>query len=256
MWHFVEKGQGRPLVLLHGIGMSSNAWKPVMARLAEQRRVIAFDTAGFGRTPMLAGHIAPTTHNLTKELGRVLREMGIDEPVDIAGNSMGGWMALEAARLGLARSVVAISPAGLWVKPPAHVKHVFFNIRRLARVAPGVVKQALKVAVLREAFLAVPMTIGGSRIPAEEAFAATMDFVNAAGFDQTFAHADSFKDGHGIDVPVTVAFGTHDWLLTPSARRRDQLPAHVRWIEPKGWGHVPMWKDPDGVARVILEGAA
>lgn len=43
MWHCEERGQGRPLVLLHGIGMSSFAWSPVMGQLASQRRVLAFD---------------------------------------------------------------------------------------------------------------------------------------------------------------------------------------------------------------------
>jgi pimeloyl-ACP methyl ester carboxylesterase len=117
MWHFIEQGQGRPLVLLHGIGMSNAAWKPVLSKLAESRRVIVFDIAGFGRSPLLPQSTPPTIINLVLELGNVLRKMGIDEPVDIAGNSLGAWMALEAARLGMARSVVAISPGGLWQKP-------------------------------------------------------------------------------------------------------------------------------------------
>src|SRR5690349_3737798 len=52
-WHHVERGRGRPLVLLHGIGMSHAAWTPVMGRLARERRVIAVDLAGFGRSAPL-----------------------------------------------------------------------------------------------------------------------------------------------------------------------------------------------------------
>ena len=59
MWHFEERGQGRPLVLLHGIGMSSLAWSPVMARLSQGRRVLAFDAAGLGKTPPLPAGVAP-----------------------------------------------------------------------------------------------------------------------------------------------------------------------------------------------------
>jgi pimeloyl-ACP methyl ester carboxylesterase len=254
MWHCVEQGQGRPLVLLHGIGMSSAAWKPVMSRLAQQRRVIAFDVAGFGRSPLLAPHITPTTPHLAQALGDELRQMGIEEPVDMVGNSMGGWMALEAARLGMARSVVAISPAGLWVKPPAHIKHIFFTIRSCTRAAPSMVAALLRVGILREALMALPLTTGSMRMPAEEAIAAALDFVHAPSFEETFAHAERFRDGQLMTVPVTVAFGTHDWLITPSARLRDELPPHVRWLEPRGWGHVPMWKDPEGVAELILEG--
>lgn len=254
MWHFTEQGVGRPLLLLHGIGMTHAAWQPVLPLLAQERRVIAFDTAGFGQTPSLPAHMAPTTVNLVRQLRETLRQMGIEEPVDIAGNSMGGWMALEAARVGMARSVVALSPAGLWEAPPAHVKHIFFNMRRITRMAPGVVRLLLRSGLLRELLLAVPLTTGSRRMPHAAAMAAAQAFVDAPGFDSTFAHAEAFRGGHEVRVPLTVAFGTHDWLLTRSARLRHELPAHTRWLEPKGWGHVPMWKDPEGVAQLILEG--
>lgn len=256
MWHYIEQGQGRPLVLLHGIGMSNAAWKPVLSKLAQSRRVIVFDIAGFGRSPLLPQSTPPTIINLVLELGNVLQKMGIDEPVDIAGNSLGAWMALEAARLGMARSVVAISPAGLWHKPPAHVKHIFFGLRRCTRIAPSLVKAMLRVDLLREVLMAVPLTTGSRYMPAEEAIAAAMDFVNAEGFNATFEHTTQFRGGQTITIPVTIAYGTHDWLITPNARLRHELPAHVRWLEPQGWGHVPMWKDPEGVARLILEGTS
>lgn len=255
MWHFTEQGEGRPLVLLHGIGMSHAAWRPVMPLLARERRVIALDTAGFGLSPALPEGIAPTTMALVLQLRAVLEKLGLHEPVDIAGNSLGGWMALEAARLGMARSVVAISPAGLWRRPPAHVRHIFFNMRRLIRAAPWLVRAALRIGALRELFLALPMTTGSWRMPATEAIGAAFDFVNAPDFERTFAYAERFRDGNAISVPVTIAFGTHDWLLMHRARLRDELPPQVRWLEPRGWGHVPMWKDPEGVARLILEGS-
>ncbi len=254
MWHHLEAGQGRPLVLLHGIGMSSRAWAPVLPGLAAHRRVLAFDVAGFGRSPMLPAHRPPTAIHLTLALKESLNRMGVTEPVDIVGNSMGGWMALEAARLGMARSVVAISPAGLWARPPMHAKHLFLTMRRVTRVAPGLVKAMLSVPWLRELLLAMPVTTGARHMPAEEAFAAALDFAHAPGFDATFQQATRFEGGQGIRVPLTVAFGTHDWLLPRPARRRSELPSHVRWLEPKGWGHVPMWKDPQGVVELILDG--
>lgn len=256
MWHHIEQGRGRPLVLLHGIGMSSRAWRPVMPLLAAHRRVIAFDVAGFGRTPMLPAPLTPTTPHLVQALRQVLQQMGLHEPVDIVGNSMGGWMALEAARLGMARSVAAISPAGLWTHPPAHVRPVFFNMRRFTRMAPGMVKAMLRVGLLRELLMAVPVSAGSRHMPAEDAIAAAMDFAHCPGFEATFGHADRFRGGQSIQVPVTVAFGTLDWLLTPAARQRAELPDHAQWLRPAGWGHVPMWRDPGGVARLILAATA
>lgn len=252
MMHYVESGDGEVLVLLHGIGMSSNAWKPVMSLLSQSRRVIAFDVHGFGKSAPLPLSVTPTTENLVIALRGSLQEMGIEEPVDIVGNSMGGWMALEAARQGLARSVVAISPAGLWLKPPLRAKHTFFGIRAVARRFPRLVNSALENPWLRELLMALPLTTGCRRMPAEAAIEATRDFVNSVGFDHTFRSASRFTDGQEIKVPVTIAFGTHDILLPSKARLRDELPPQTRWLEPTGWGHVPMWKDPQGVSELIL----
>ena len=63
-WHYKDVGHGRPLILLHGIGMSHLAWKKVIDNLANERRVLAFDIAGFGITPPVPDDIQPTPANL------------------------------------------------------------------------------------------------------------------------------------------------------------------------------------------------
>jgi pimeloyl-ACP methyl ester carboxylesterase len=122
------------LVLLHGIGMSRAAWHAVVPYLSSTRRVIAFDIAGFGATPPLRG-VPPTIGNLVDALAASLTDIGFSSPVDMAGNSLGGCLALEAARRGLARSVVGIAPSGLWkVGPAPHVRYVFRGLRFAADV--------------------------------------------------------------------------------------------------------------------------
>lgn len=254
-WHYIEAGRGRPLVLLHGIGMSSQAFKTVIPLLARERRVLAFDVAGFGRSPRLPAWITPTAANLATALGETLQAIGVDTPVDIVGNSMGGYIALEAAKQGLARSVVGLSPGGLWPAQglATHISASLKLARWGARQAPELILRAMDYRALRGLILAVPVSSKAWRMPVDDARACTADIIAAEGFEETFAHAGHFANGQGISVPVTVAFGSRDWLLTRSAQRRDQLPAHTRWLRPRGWGHVPMWDDPEGVARLILE---
>lgn len=243
-------------MLLHGIGMSSFAWSPVMDLLAKDRRVLAFDTAGFGKTPALRDP-SPTMPKLVGAFLENLDALGIHEPVDIAGNSLGGWMALEMARQGRARSVVAISPAGLWRGHPAAWIKPFFNFMRAStRISPAGLKLALKSGILREVFLSVPLSFGSHRMPADDAFRTAMEFAHAPGFDAMLAGVGAFEGGQSIACPLTVAFGQRDWLLTASAQHRDQLPSRTRWVQPPTWGHVPMWVDPQGVARLILDGTA
>jgi len=243
------------LILLHGLGMSHEVWRAVTPYLSATRRVIAFDTAGFGLTPPLPEGTPPTIPNLVDGLNRSIREIGITVPVDIAGNSLGGYMALEAGRRGIARSVVAISPAGLWrEQPPPHVKYVFRGLRLMARYLPKLMKAAVRPPWLRELALAVPISVGSRRMRTADAFRMIDDLAESSALEATFGHTRSPFSGPDIAVPVTVAFGDRDWILPKYSRHRKGLPAHARWVERPGWGHVPMWVDPPGVSQLILEG--
>src|ERR1700752_4480382 len=70
-----------------------------------------------------------------------------------------------------------------------------------------------------------------------------------------------FTGGNTISrsTRVTITFGKRDLLLPPSARLRHEIPEaeNVIWREgQERWAHVPMWDDPEGVAKFILEGTA
>jgi pimeloyl-ACP methyl ester carboxylesterase len=129
--------------------MSGSAWNSVTPYLSATRRVVAFDIAGFGRTPPLPRAVPPTSANLAAALEESVRAMDLEVPVDIAGNSLGGLIALEAAKRGLARTVVAISPPGLWKE----------RLRFLATKAPSI----LKAAVRPSAAINFRLTPDGSR---------------------------------------------------------------------------------------------
>jgi pimeloyl-ACP methyl ester carboxylesterase len=236
--------------------MSHRVWNAVIPHLASTRRVIAFDIAGFGSTPRLPGATHPTVAHLVDGLDQSLRQMDLRGAVDLCGNSLGGCMALEAARRGIARSVVAISPIGLWKeKPPPHVKYVFRSLRLMTRNFPRALKTVMRIAWLREVLLALPISLGSRRMSVSDARVAVDDLATSTVFEETFEQTGApFRGGRDIVVPITVTFGDRDWILTSGARRRHELPAHTTWIEKRGWGHVPMWVDPAGVSQLILEG--
>src|ERR687895_2446628 len=110
---YERHGHGEPLLLLHGTGGSRRHWAPVRPRLAERHELLAVDLPGHGDSdpPPDDGDHTPVGYAAT--LARFLDEIGIGA-VHIAGGSVGGWTALEMAKVGRARSVVAIAPAGLW----------------------------------------------------------------------------------------------------------------------------------------------
>jgi len=258
VWYHKETGSGPPLILLHGIGMSHAVWNGVTPHLAATRRVIAFDIAGFGLTPALPERTPPTAANLVDGFEQSMRQIGIRIPVDICGNSLGGYMALEAARRGLARSVVAISPAGLWKEhPPPHVKYVFRTLHFMATHFRRVARGAMQVGWLRELLLAVPISVGSRRMVAADAIRTIDDLASSTEFEETFEYTrQPFTGGRDISVPVTVGFGDRDFILPRRSRSRTELPPQTRWIEKRHWGHVPMLVDPVDVSELILEGTA
>jgi len=254
MWRYLESGSGPPLVLLHGIGMSSAAWNAVMPYLSASRRVIAFDLPGFGSTPPLPDGVPPTIANFVDGLEINLRMLGFDHPVDLAGNSLGGSIALAAANRGLARTVVAIAPAGLWRShPPLHAAVIFRALRLFVRKWPNLLKAAMYAPVVREVALAVPISIGSRRMPVSDAIQTIDDLARSTAFEETFRQTRSPLFARDIAVPVTVVFGGCDAILPKGSRRRDHLPPHTTWIDEPWWGHVPMWADPHGIATRIVE---
>ncbi|MYU10666.1 alpha/beta fold hydrolase, partial [Streptomyces sp. SID8361] len=110
-----RRGAGRPLVLLHGIGHHWQAWEPVLDILSADRDVIAVDLPGFGASDALPDGIPYDLEGVIPVLGALFEALGVTRP-DVAGNSLGGLLALELGRVGLVRSVTALSPARFWTE--------------------------------------------------------------------------------------------------------------------------------------------
>jgi pimeloyl-ACP methyl ester carboxylesterase len=252
--NYVRRGQGEPLVLVHGIGSQWQMWLPVLDRLAAERDVVAIDLPGFGDSAVLDRE--PTVGALADAVSALAAELGIERP-HVAGNSLGGGIALELARTGRARSATLLSPIGFAY---GRERPYAVGMLRATRVLAGQLGHTLDPP-LRSA--AGRTLLHGHlfgrpwRIPAEEAIRATHNFAASPGFDATFPHVIAFDWDHGdLDVPVTVAWGTRDWLLIPrqGRRARRRMP-HARHVWLRGCGHVPTWDDPEQVAAVLLAGS-
>ncbi len=107
--HHYRQGSGRPLVLLHGLGSRWQVWKPVLPRLTPHHDVIAVDLPGFGETPPDGG--PGDVPHLADRVTAFLDDLGVSRPA-LGGSSLGGGVALELGRRGVARSVTVFSPVG------------------------------------------------------------------------------------------------------------------------------------------------
>src|SRR5262245_59421292 len=112
--HYQEKGEGEPLVLIHGYTASTFVWKDVFEPLSEQFRVIAVDLKGFGFSGKPDGDY---TRRAQGELVvHLLDHLKIDQAI-LCGSSMGGEIGLNAARYHPQRiaALILVDSAGVTV---------------------------------------------------------------------------------------------------------------------------------------------
>jgi pimeloyl-ACP methyl ester carboxylesterase len=169
------------------------------------------------------------------------------EIAHLAGNSLGGYVALLLAARGRARTVVALAPAGGWAPGDESYKETL-------RLQAEMVDQLRRLAPHAEAILASPEgRRRATRHPVENFAHIPVELLahqlrGAAGCAAAHALIDhALQHGWRLDAervacPVRIVWGTRDRLLPwPSAAARyriDWLP-RADWVELDGVGHCP-----------------
>ena len=102
-------GSGPPLLLLHGFTDTWRTWELVLPALERRHEVFAPTLAGHAGGPRIEGEVGDAS--IADAVERAMDELGWAS-AHIAGNSLGGYVALQLAARGRARSVVALAPAG------------------------------------------------------------------------------------------------------------------------------------------------
>jgi pimeloyl-ACP methyl ester carboxylesterase len=210
--------------------------------------VIAVDMPGFGESPSLPAETPATAAALGEAIAATCAALGIERP-HLAGNSLGGWVALEMALAGRAASLCLISPAGLWRRPlgPRSVdaRRIATRLRPLLPLAAGsrrVRHRLLQGTVGRPENL--------SRSEAAEVIGAWID---AAGYDAANEQMRTgiFERPEQIRVPTTIAWGDRDRLVAPPTPER--RPPGSRFLVLEGCGHTPNWDDRDLISSLLIE---
>ncbi|GGW99570.1 alpha/beta fold hydrolase [Streptomyces lomondensis] len=254
---YTREGSGEPLLLLHGIGHHRQVWDPVIPALAAERDVIAVDLPGCGESPALPDGMAHDLPTMNAVLAALCEALELERP-HVAGNSLGGLLALELARARLVRSVTALSPAGFWNEAERRYAFaVLTAMRQIAQRMPlPVVERLARPAIGRTLLTSTIYARPGRRSP-EAVVAETLALARAQGFSETLRSGRSVQFTDDIvGTPVTVAWGNRDRLLIPrqGVRAKSVIP-RARLVRLPGCGHVPMNDDPALVARVVLDGS-
>jgi pimeloyl-ACP methyl ester carboxylesterase len=251
--HYVRMGAGEPLLLLHGIGHRWQAWQPVLPELSAHHETIAIDLPGFGESPVPEAGMPGTMAESVARLGEFLSTIGVERP-HVAGYSLGGAMALELAAAGIARSATAFSPAGFFTAAERRRAVLILRAMRAGTFLPAaMIRRTMRTPRLRALSLG-PIVANPLALDAERAVGDAFAMRRGRGFGPTARATRRYRFEGVPAVPVTVGWGSKDWILRPvqAERARSRLPDATHVILP-GCGHVPMSDNADLVTKLILD---
>jgi pimeloyl-ACP methyl ester carboxylesterase len=262
--HVVERGTGRPLLLLHGVTLQWWIWGAQFHTLSDHYRVIAWDMRGHGRSS--AGDEGVTLDAVAHDLATVLVELDLRDAVAV-GHSMGG-MALARfctdhhelldERLG---ALMFLATSAAPVALPAVVGGGVGLINLVQRLATAGMRRPhlryrwpdtdLTAFVLRAAF---GRRASGAAVDQVRRMIADVEPETAMQAGAAIAAHDVREDLGHVDVPAMVVAGGAD-LLTPVSHARvvaECVPgADLRVL--RGIGHQVMQEAPDQLAGLIDE---
>jgi pimeloyl-ACP methyl ester carboxylesterase len=250
-------GSGPPLVLIHGFTDTWRSWELVLPALEREHEVLAPTLPGHAGGPPLPDEITESV--MADAVERAMDEAGF-ETAHIAGNSLGGYVTLQLAARGRARTAVALAPAGGW----ADGNDAYLEMLDLQSNLLELTKAAAPHA---DALLS---TLEGRR-RATELIATNFEHIPVELLTHQLVGVASCHDGQRmidygrgqawhldageISCPVRIVWGTNDRLLPwPSAaeRYRRELLPQADWVELDGIGHCPQLDVPLETAQLIL----
>jgi pimeloyl-ACP methyl ester carboxylesterase len=255
-------GEGVPAVLLHGWLDNADTWLSVLDRLSVAgRAAIAYDLPGFGSAPRLGpGSVLDQLVDFAAAAVESAAEASGTKVV-VAGNSLGGWVALRLAELSelpLA-GVVPVGPAGIRMSP------LFFTLDRVPAVSriigvpapvPPAVVRGVAGRLYRSLAFADPGAVDKVVVDRFTRFHVERPLIR-----ERIEYAKRLRpelerpfDPTLIDVPVTVIWGDADRLcmVDGAAELAEAVPQARIEILPEV-GHTPQIEAPDVVVAAIAE---
>ena len=250
-------GSGTPLVCLHGFTDTWRTWDLVLPALERHHDVLAPTLAGHAGGPPIDGAVDDDV--LVDAVERAMDDAGFDT-AHIAGNSLGGYIALRLAERGRARTVVAISPAGGSAAGDESVQETLRYFAVMDRLVKQAAPHADAIAATedgrRRATQAI--AVNHQHIPPE----LVAHMISGAAGCASATDLIEYAMQHGwpleperVTCPVRMIWGTEDQLLHwPQAahRFRSDWFSQADWVVLDGVGHCPQLDVPLQAAELIL----
>jgi pimeloyl-ACP methyl ester carboxylesterase len=249
-------GSGPPLVLLHGFTDTWRTWELVLPALQRRHDVLAPTLAGHAGGPPLPD--PPTGASLADAVEAAMDAAGF-ETAHVAGNSLGGFVALQLAARGRARSVVALAPAGGWAEGDDELRATLDAQDAMLELLQQIAPQAGTMAATPEGRRRATawLTEHGEDLPSELVAHLVLGAAGCRG-GRAMIELARRGDGYPLDpqhvtCPVRIVWGTADRMLAwPTAAHRFRRSLNADWVVLDGVGHCPQLDVPLEAAELIL----
>ena len=232
-------------------------WDLVLPALEHRHEVLAVTLPGHAGGPPIEGEL--TDAIVVDAVERTMDAAGF-EIAHIAGNSLGGYLALQLAARGRAETVVAFAPGGGWTTGDGSYKNLLGFQRTLhdmTKVAAPHAEAILATAQGRRRATRL-ITTSFEHIPVELLVHQMLGVASCQAAGPMLEHALAAEwrlDAEKITCPVRIVWGTQDRLLPwPEAAdryRHDWLP-QADWVVLDGIGHCPQLDVPLETAQLII----
>jgi pimeloyl-ACP methyl ester carboxylesterase len=241
--HYFVGGEGPPLVLVHGVAMRAEDWAPLLRALKRRHRVYAPDLLGYGESdkPRDADYSVATQAEIVRGF---LDAMHLEKP-DVAGVSMGGWVALKLASEHPHRvqRLVLLSSAGLGFE--STLKETSFSATTVEEQRASFALQTERARLLPE--FVIRDFLRRSRDKA---------WIVRASMRSMLTRRDLLLDGklQRVRMPVLIVSGTAD-LIVPydvAVRLQREMP-HARLVPLDDCGHLAAFECSDDALRAMRD---
>ncbi len=238
---YARRGNGAPLVLIHGYPLDHSVWDPLAPFLEHDFDLIIPDLRGFGESDAMPADRSMLDY--AADIAGLLTELKVAKAI-IAGHSMGGYVTLAFARAyGDRMTGLAMVSSQTGADTPE---------RKEGRLATA--KQLMQDGAGREAEAMAPKLSAQKQWQefARELIARQSPEGMASALQAMAARPDSAELFAALPFPVVIVHGDADALI-PVQKGRDMkaaLPA-AHYEELRGAGHLPMMEQPEQVAEAL-----
>lgn len=261
--HLLERGEGRPVLLIHGITLNAGLWSPQLHDLAGEFRVLSLDQRGHGRS--VAGSDGYGMAQLGHDVASVLTKLDLHDAL-VVGHSMGGMAALNFAVDH--PDVLAERVSGLGLVATAAARPIVpLLVPRATALGALIVDRLdsgrsvrsyrfsgndLSLFLIRSVFGKDPSAAAIEQVRAS--IEATDEDAIQRLIGGILSEHDTVDRLGAVHVPAFVVVGSRDILTPPMFARQmvEELPDAELTVLPQA-GHQLMQERPDEVAELIRD---